>query len=77
MPCPKFSFILRLGCDTYHPRKVKTLIFFRKGEEERLKTGQELADLRNAIHQAHLPPEVLAVALKELERVEKTDPGVA
>ncbi|MFZ5450963.1 MAG: endopeptidase La [Thermodesulfobacteriota bacterium] len=53
------------------------MIFFRKGEEERPKTGQELADLRTAIHKAQLPPEVLAVALKELERVEKTDPSVA
>ncbi|MBI4644758.1 MAG: endopeptidase La [Deltaproteobacteria bacterium] len=53
------------------------MIFFRKGEEERPKAGQELADLRTAIHKAQLPPEVLAVALKELERVEKTDPSVA
>ena len=53
------------------------MIFFRKGEEERPKTGQELVDLRAAINKAHLPPEVLAVALKELERVEKTDPSVA
>jgi ATP-dependent Lon protease len=53
------------------------MIFFRKGEEERPKTGQELVDLRTAIHQAQLPPEVLAVALKALERVEKTDPAVA
>jgi len=53
------------------------MIFFRKGEEERSKTGQELADLRQAIHKAQLPPEVLAIALKELERVEKTDPAVA
>ncbi|RJR40730.1 MAG: endopeptidase La [Deltaproteobacteria bacterium] len=53
------------------------MIFFRKGEEERSRTGQELVDLRTAIHQAQLPPEVLAVALKELERVEKTDPSVA
>ena len=53
------------------------MIFFRKGEEERPMTGQELVDLRTAIHQAQFPPEVLAVALKELERVEKTDPAVA
>ena len=53
------------------------MIFFRKGEEERPRTGQELVDLRTAIHQAEFPPEVLAVALKELERVEKTDPAVA
>jgi ATP-dependent Lon protease len=53
------------------------MIFFRKGEEERPRTGQELVDLRTAIHQAQFPPEVLAVALKELERVEKTDPAVA
>ncbi len=53
------------------------MIFFRKGEEERPKAGPDLLDLRNAIHKAQLPPEVLAVALKELERVEKTDPAVA
>jgi ATP-dependent Lon protease len=53
------------------------MIFFRKGEEERPKGGQELADLRTAVNKAQLPPEVLAVALKELERVEKTDPSVA
>ncbi len=53
------------------------MVFFRKSEEERPKTGHDLLDLRNAIHKAQLPPEVLAVALKELERVEKTDPAVA
>ena len=35
------------------------MIFFRKGEEERPKTGQELADLRAAVQKAQLPPEVL------------------
>ncbi len=53
------------------------MVFFRKSEEERPKAGGDLLDLRNAIHKAQLPPEVLAVALKELERVEKTDPAVA
>jgi ATP-dependent Lon protease len=51
--------------------------FFRKTEEERPKVAQELADLRNAIQRAQLPEPVTAVAAKELERLEKTDPSVA
>jgi ATP-dependent Lon protease len=54
------------------------MVFFRKTqEEERPKVAQELADLRAAIHRAQLPEAVTAVALKELERLEKTDPSVA
>ena len=54
------------------------MVFFRKtSEEERPKVAQELADLRAAIQRAQLPEAVAAVALKELERLEKTDPSVA
>ena len=53
------------------------MIFFRKPEEERPRVSQDLVDLRAAIHKAQLPEAVAAVALKELERLEKTDPAVA
>ncbi len=52
--------------------------FFRKSEEERPpKPAQELLELRAAVEKARLPEAVAAVALKELERLEKTDPAVA
>ena len=53
------------------------MIFFRKSEEERPKAAQELVELRAAIHKAQLPEAVASVAMKELERLEKTDPAVA
>jgi len=54
------------------------MVFFRKTEEERpAKPAQELVDLRAAVQKAKLPEAVAAVALKELERLEKTDPSVA
>ena len=54
------------------------MVFFRKSEEERPpKAAQELVDLRAAVHKARLPEAVAAVAVKELERLEKTDPSVA
>jgi ATP-dependent Lon protease len=54
------------------------MVFFRKPEEERPpKPPQELADLRAAVQRANLPEAVAAVARKELERLEKTDPSVA
>ncbi|MDP3182070.1 MAG: endopeptidase La [Desulfobaccales bacterium] len=53
------------------------MIFFRKPEEERPKVSQDLVDLRAAINKAQLPETVAAVAFKELERLEKTDPSVA
>lgn len=53
------------------------MIFFRKPEEERPKMSQDLVELRAAINKAKLPEAVAAVALKELERLEKTDPAVA
>ena len=54
------------------------MVFFRKTEEERPpKAAQELVDLRAAVQKARLPEAVAAVAMKELERLEKTDPSVA
>ncbi len=53
------------------------MVFFRKVDEERPKLSQDLVDLRAAIQKAQLPEPVVAVALKELERLEKTDPSVA
>ncbi len=54
------------------------MVFFRKTtEEERPKPSQELVELRTAVQQAHLPEAVAAIAMKELERLEKTDPSVA
>jgi ATP-dependent Lon protease len=54
------------------------MVFFRKTEEERPpKAAQELTDLRAAVQKAGLPETVAAVAAKELERLEKTDPSVA
>jgi ATP-dependent Lon protease len=54
------------------------MVFFRKTEEERPpKPAQELVDLRAAVQRANLPDAVAAVARKELERLEKTDPSVA
>jgi ATP-dependent Lon protease len=53
------------------------MAFFRKTEEERSSAPQELIDLRDAVDKARLPEDAAAVALKELERLEKTDPSVA
>ncbi len=51
--------------------------FHKTTEEERPKPAQELVDLRTAVNKAQLPEPVAAVAAKELERLEKTDPSVA
>lgn len=51
--------------------------FFRKNQEERTSVPQELIDLRNTLESARLPEKVASVALKELERLEKTDPSAA
>ena len=52
--------------------------FFRKmTEEEHPKPAQELVELRAAVQKAQLPEAVAAVAAKELERLDKTDPSVA
>ncbi|MDD3580734.1 MAG: endopeptidase La [Desulfobacca sp.] len=53
------------------------MIWFRKGEEERVPSGKELADLWAAIQKAQPPDYVVSTAKKELERLEKTDPAVA
>jgi ATP-dependent Lon protease len=53
------------------------MVFFRKTEEERPRVAQDLLDLRAGIQKANLPGDVAGVALKELERLEKTDPSVA
>ncbi len=52
--------------------------FFRKSEEVRPPKGrQELLGLRAALEKAGLPETAAAVALKELERLEKTGPAAA
>jgi ATP-dependent Lon protease len=52
--------------------------FFRKmTEEEHPKPAQELVELRAAVQKAQLPEAVAAIAAKELERLDKTDPSVA
>jgi ATP-dependent Lon protease len=54
------------------------MVFFRKStEEERPKPAQELVELRAAVQKANLPESVAAIAQKELERLDKTDPSVA
>ncbi len=53
------------------------MAFFRKTEEQGPQIPQDLLDLRAAIKRARLPENVSAVAVKELERLEKTDPSAA
>lgn len=53
------------------------MALFRKNQEERPTIPQELIDLRNAIDKARLPETAGGTALKELERLEKTDPSAA
>lgn len=53
------------------------MAFFRKQEEEKPSVAQELMDLRTAVEKARLPEAAAAVASKELERLEKTDPSLA
>ena len=53
------------------------MAFFRKTEEHQPSLPQDLLDLRTAVEKARLPENVTAVALKELERLEKTDPSAA
>ncbi len=53
------------------------MAFFRKHEnEEKPSVSQELVDLRKAVEKARLPEHVCPSALKELERLEKTDPSL-
>jgi ATP-dependent Lon protease len=51
-------------------------MFFRKTEDDRPKTAPELEELRTAVTRAKLPEGAAAVASKELERLEKTDPSL-
>jgi ATP-dependent Lon protease len=53
------------------------MVFFRKNDVDEPKVGQDLLDLRESVEKADFPEHVSAVALKELERLEKTDPAVA
>lgn len=53
--------------------------FFRRTDrsaEEPVPVSQDLVDLRNALEGADLPHAHAAVALRELERLEKTDPSL-
>ncbi len=56
------------------------MIFFKKPEkaEERLaeESGGELSGLRDIALGARMPPGVSALSLKELDRLEKMDPGI-
>jgi ATP-dependent Lon protease len=51
-------------------------MFFRKTEEERPKSAPELEELRAGLTKATLPEAASAVAGKELERLERTDPSL-
>ncbi len=53
------------------------MAFFRKTEEQQPSIPQDLLDLREAVEKANLPENVVAVAIRELERLEKTDPSAA
>ncbi|MFH0821532.1 MAG: endopeptidase La [Pseudomonadota bacterium] len=53
------------------------MAFFRKTEEQRPPVPQDILDLREAVQKARMPDAAMAVALKELERLEKTDPSAA
>jgi ATP-dependent Lon protease len=57
------------------PDARRAMSFFKKTEEQRPTIPQDLVDLRTAIERARLPETVAAVAMKELERLEKTDPS--
>jgi ATP-dependent Lon protease len=51
--------------------------FFRKPAEEKPALPSELTELRGRIERAGLPEKVNAAMLKELDRLEKTDPSLA
>ena len=53
------------------------MAFFRKPQDEPPPAPQELVDLRAALAKARLPEHAQSVAMKELERLEKTDPSAA
>ncbi len=52
-------------------------MLFRKSEPETPKTSPELDEVRAGIQKAQLPEVAAQVAKKELERLEKTDSGLA
>jgi ATP-dependent Lon protease len=51
-------------------------MLFRKSETETPKTSPELDEVRTALEKAQLPEVATQVARKELERLEKMDPGL-
>ncbi|MCA1961217.1 MAG: endopeptidase La [Desulfomonile sp.] len=53
------------------------MAIFRKNHGEKPSIPQELLDLRAAVEKAGLPEQVAPAALKELNRLEKTDPSLA
>lgn len=55
------------------------MIFFKRPEEEQRPEGEpgDLEELRQRVEGADLPEHVLKVVLKELDKLEKTDPAVA
>lgn len=53
------------------------MAFFKKTEDAQPSVPQELLDLREGIAKARPPEQVASVMLKELERLEKTDPSAA
>jgi ATP-dependent Lon protease len=60
-------------------RKGFEMKFFRKPEktedDQCPRSGQDIDDLRASVERAQLPDPVAAVAFKELERLDKTEPG--
>ena len=53
------------------------MAFFRKHQEENPSISQELLDLRAAVDKVRFPEQVSTAAMKELDRLEKTDPSLA
>ena len=51
-------------------------MLFRKNEPETAKTSPELDEIRTALEKAKLPEVAAQVARKELERLDKMDPGL-
>jgi ATP-dependent Lon protease len=80
---PKINPVVTLAFSSYN-RQLRfydserfIMAFFRKSEEHQPSVPQDLLDLRTAVEKARLPENVATVALKELERLEKTDPSAA
>ncbi|MCL5123814.1 MAG: endopeptidase La [Deltaproteobacteria bacterium] len=51
--------------------------FFRKNQDDRPTTPSELVEIRTKLDGSNFPEHARAAAIKELERLEKTDPSVA